>query len=130
MIPDAPLPPWLRRFQQGWTYQAVLLPLFMGFGSSLVLNGCLGRGVQNIDVVCLWGAINASIAAFLTAIFSGHSPGSASFTPAGEPNKVVADVVKVQQAVAATPTPEIKMAAQSVETVTAQQASVVKEAVK
>ncbi len=124
-IPDAPLPPWLRRFQLTYWYQAVLLPVVMGFGSALVLNGCLANGVQNITTVCVWTAVNATIAAMLTAIFSGHSPGSASFKPDGEPNKVVADVVKVQQAAASIPTPDMKMAVRSVEVVAAQQASIV-----
>jgi hypothetical protein len=82
-IPDAPLPPWLRRVQQTYLAQVVVLPILMGFGSSMLISGCIADGIDHITRACVMGSINSTLAAFLTAVFSGHSPGSASFNKDG-----------------------------------------------
>jgi hypothetical protein len=125
---DVPLPPWMRRIQQSFYWQFIVLPVLVGFG--VALTPCIGKGIQNIEAVCAWGAVNTCITSLITQFVSGHSIGSASFKPTGEPNKVVENVIEVQKAVAATPTPEIKMAAQSIALVAAEQAAVIKEAVR
>ena len=84
-IPDVPLPPWARQIQQTWTFQVLILPLVVGFGSAMLVSGCLKDGIQNITSVCVWGALNSTLVSFLTVIFSGHSPGSSDFKADGTP---------------------------------------------
>ena len=101
-IPDAPLPPWLRRIQQTYLAQVVVLPILTGFGSAILIGGCLANGIDHITRTCVMGAINSTMAAFLTAILSGHSPQSASFNPDGTKNLSV-EMLSTQVAANARP---------------------------
>jgi hypothetical protein len=93
-IPDAPLPPWARRIQQTWLFQVVALPIFLGFGSAIMVQGCLANGIEHIQRACLMGAINSTIISFVTVIVSGHSVASPAFHDDGSSNKAVAEVVE------------------------------------
>jgi hypothetical protein len=97
-IPDVPLPPWLRKIQQSWLWQFIGLPLSLGFGSAMLLDGCLANGIDHIQRACVMGAISTTVISFLTVVISGHSVNSASFYPNGKPNEMVAQVVAVGKA--------------------------------
>lgn len=92
-----PMPAWLRAWQQTWYWQMLLLPALTGFGGSLLLQGCLSKGVENIDHACLMAAMNATLLTFFTAWVKGHSVGSTSFAidgttiAAAAPMKELAD---------------------------------------
>lgn len=92
-MPDAPLPPWMRKIQQSYYWQYILLPVLVGFG--VAIAPCITKGIQNIEAVCLWGAVNTCVSSFIVQLVSGHSAGSASFNPDGTKNVQVA-VVKSQ----------------------------------
>ena len=74
-----------KKVQQTWTFQVLILPLVVGFGSAMLVSGCLKDGIQNITSVCVWGALNSTLVSFLTVIFSGHAPGSSDFKADGTP---------------------------------------------
>lgn len=80
-MPDLPLPPWARKIQQNPWWQYVAQPLIIGFIAALV--PCLAKGIQNIETVCVWGAVNTIPVAVVTMLTSGHSTGSASFNADG-----------------------------------------------
>lgn len=80
-----PLPPWLRNLQQSALWQDICLPILTGFGGALVLHGCFGKGIENIDRACVMLALNTLLLTWLTSIVKGHSVGSASFDAAGNP---------------------------------------------
>jgi hypothetical protein len=96
---NVPLPPWLRRWQQGWLYQAVLVPFVVGFGGFLLADGCLKDGIFSIQMPCLESAFSGFVISLITVFISGKSVGSAEFHADGTPNTTVANVVKVQEAV-------------------------------
>ena len=93
-----PLPPWLRKWQQGWLYQTVLVPFVVGFGGFLLADGCLKDGIFSIQTSCLESAFSGFVVSLITVFISGKSVGSAEFHPDGTPNTTVANVVKVQEA--------------------------------
>ena len=101
MMADMPLPPWLRKIQQSYYWQVLCLPLLVGFGGALLTNGCLARGIFDIDVACLKGAVSSYILMTIGIYISGHSPGSASFNADGTPNQTVAKVVATDAATVA-----------------------------
>src|SRR5262245_5405226 len=82
MMPEVPLPPLLRRFQQSWYWQSLLLPFLVGFGGSLLLQGCLGD-LGNLQQKCIWAAFNGYLISLITSWIKGHSLGSASFAADG-----------------------------------------------
>ena len=115
-MPTVPLPPWLRAWQQTWYWQILLMPALIGFGGSLVVNGCFANGLFAIGLPCVKLATSTWVLALLTSFIKGHSSGSASFNPNGTPNTTVNDVVTVQGAVdthsvAAEAVPKIAVAA-------------------
>ena len=73
----------------------------VGFGGALLTNGCLARGIFDIDVACLKGAVSSYILMTIGIYISGHSPGSASFNADGTPNQTVAKVVATDAATVA-----------------------------
>ena len=93
-----PLPPWLRKWQQTWYFQALLVPFVVGFGGFLIADGCLSDGIFSLHKACLESALNGWIISVITVFISGKSVGSPDFHPDGTPNTTVANVVKVQQA--------------------------------
>ena|ERR1019366_3858503 len=99
-IPDVPLPPWARKIQQMWLAQVFALPLLIGFGGSVLIQGCLAGGVDNIQRACVIGALSNTFVSFLTVILSGHSSGSASFHDDGSVNAVVAEVAAITKPMA------------------------------
>lgn len=108
-IPDVPLPPWARKIQQAWAFQVLFWPILLGFGSAVLIQGCLANGIENISRACLMGALNSTLVSFLTVIFSGHSPGSSDFKADGTPTaapvlKELDDNVLLVKAKAADPT--------------------------
>ncbi len=97
-MPTVPLPAWLRSWQQTWYWQILLLPAIVGFGGSLVVNGCLSNGLFAIQLPCVKLAASTWVLALLTSFIKGHASGSASFKPDGTPNQTVNDVVTIQGA--------------------------------
>ncbi len=79
----------MRRWQQSYLWQIILLPILTGFGGSLLAAGCLKDGIDHISRACVMGAVNTTIIAGVTVFLSGHSPGSASFNPDGTKNEAV-----------------------------------------
>lgn len=115
VIPDVPLPPLLRKWQQTWLWQVLGLPLVVGFGSAMLVSGCLKDGIQNITTVCVWGALNSTLVSFLTVVFSGHPPGSSDFKSDGTPTaapvlKQLDDNVLLVKEKATDPTSSISLA--------------------
>lgn len=100
-IPDMPLPPLLRRWQQTWMWQVIGLPISVGFLTSTVTNGCLSHGIFAMDMECLKNSISATIVAFIAVLISGHSPNSPSFHDDGTPNKAVEQVAEITKPMAA-----------------------------
>lgn len=103
MNTTVPMPAWLRKIQQGWAYQAVILPAVIGFGGSLMLQGCLIDGIDNISRKCAMAALNGFLISLFTSFLKGHSPGSASFASNGDPipaavqiKEMADNVVKIQ----------------------------------
>ena len=82
-MPDVPMPAWLRSWQQSWTYQAVVLPTVIGFGGSLMLQGCLANGLENLQRACVVAAVDGFVISLITSFLKGHSPGSAQFASNG-----------------------------------------------
>jgi hypothetical protein len=82
-IPDVPLPPILRRAQQSWLWQVIGLPVSVGFGSAILVQGCLAHGFENLQRACVMAALDGTLVSFLTVVISGHSPGSPSFKSDG-----------------------------------------------
>jgi hypothetical protein len=107
-MPTVPLPPWLRRWQQWWLYQNAIMPIAVGFVSSLVLQGCL-KDLFHIEFDCVHTAVNACGSSLLTAWVKGHSAGSSDFKTDGTPIpaapelKQLADKAIVLQAKATDP---------------------------
>ena len=93
-----PLPAWMRRIQQTYAYQALLVPFVVGFGGFLIADGCLTGGIFNMQRACLESALNGWIISVITVFISGKSVGSPDFHPDGTPNTTVANVVAVQTA--------------------------------
>jgi hypothetical protein len=93
-----PLPAWLRRWQQGWFYQAALVPFVVGFGGFLLADGCLKDGIFSIQMPCLESAFSGFVVSLITVFVTGKSVGSPDFHPDGTANTTVANVVAVQQA--------------------------------
>ena len=79
-----PLPPWLRRIQQSWYWGRFALPVLVGFIGSLTLQGCMAD-IFAISVVCVKGAVNATVLTLLTSWVKGHSEGSSDFKSDGTP---------------------------------------------
>jgi hypothetical protein len=94
---DTPLPPAVRRVQQSWYWQALGLPLSLGFGSAILVQGCLANGIDHISRACVMSALSGALISFLTVLVSGHPPGSSDFHSDGTPNKTVQDVVVAQK---------------------------------
>lgn len=93
-----PLPPVLRRIQQSWLYQALLVPFVVGFGGFLLADGCLSGGVFSVSPACLKTAFSAWVVSAITVFVSGKSVGTPEFKADGTPNKTVENIVTVQQA--------------------------------
>lgn len=106
MNTTVPMPAWLRKIQQSWMYQVVILPTVIGFGGALLLQGCLAD-LANIQRACVMTALNGFIIAVLTSFLKGHAPGSTNFAsdgstiPAAEKLKELTDNVITIQAKAA-----------------------------
>ena len=79
-----PLPPWLRRWQQTWYWQNAALPITVGFLGSLYQQGCMSD-IFAISMVCVKGAVNATVLTLLTSWVKGHSAGSSDFRSDGTP---------------------------------------------
>lgn len=82
---DISLPPWMRRIQQTWYWQKFLQPMGVGFATAVVLQGCLGHGIEHIEMPCMVGAGNSMITALITKWTAGHSQGSTAFASDGTP---------------------------------------------
>jgi hypothetical protein len=125
MSSTVPLPPYLRRLQQSWWWQAFLLPVTVGFLGSITLQGCLSD-IFSISMICVKGAVNATILTLLTSWVKGHSAGSSDFKSDGTtldaaPKlKQLADAAIVMQAKATDPTSPVTQAeaTQAAQTVT------------
>jgi hypothetical protein len=120
-----PLPPWLRRIQQSWYWQNLIMPIGVGFLGTLTLQGCL-TDVFNVSMVCVKGAVNGVILTLITSFVKGHSAGSSDFKSDGTtldaaPKlKQLADAAIVMQAKATDPTSPVTQAeaTQAAQTVT------------
>ena len=83
MDTTVPMPAWLRAWQQSWVYQAVVLPTVIGFGGSLMLQGCLANGLENLQRACVVAALDGFFISLITSFLKGHSPGSPQFASNG-----------------------------------------------
>ena len=111
-----PMPPWMRRVQQSFYWQNIFLPTAVGFGGSLIIQGCLGQ-LDNIQKSCVVAAFHSTVLTWITAWVKGHSTGSTSFAADGTdiaaaPKlKELADNVIAIKAQAADPTiPQVTQA--------------------
>ena len=95
---NIPLPPWLRRWQQTWYYQALLVPFIVGYGGFLIAGGCLSNGLFAMHKECLESAFSGFAVSLVTVFITGKSVGSPSFNTDGTSNTTVANVVTVQKA--------------------------------
>jgi hypothetical protein len=103
-VGTVPLPAWLRRWQQSFTYQVVLVPFIVGFGGFLLADGCLKDGIFAISKTCVESAFSGYVVSMITVFVSGKSVGSAEFKPDGTTNATVANVVAIQAKATAEPT--------------------------
>ena len=90
------LPPWIRRIQQGYVYQLLLVPFIVGFGGFLLADGCLKDGIFAISKTCVESAFSGYVVSMITVFVSGKSVGSPEFHSDGTPNQTVANVVSAQ----------------------------------
>jgi hypothetical protein len=106
---DIPMPPWMRVIQQSYIWQFVCLPILLGFGSAILVGGCLSHGIDNIERECIMGAVSTTIVSLLTVIISGHSTNSASFHTDGTPNKLVEQVAEMTKPLTPPEVAEVKV---------------------
>lgn len=86
------LPPWARRLQQAWWFHFVVAALIM---AGTTMFTCFGQA-NEFTVACFKNGLIAG-AVYLFGMLQ-HSPGSASFTPSGEVNQPVKQVIEMQAA--------------------------------
>lgn len=103
-----PLPPWLRKLQQQWWFQFLILPALIAATPGFVR--CAGDNFANLSLTCFTESgkqIVYTIGVYLIAAFS-HSSGSASFNTDGTVNKQVQEIIaadKSHEPVAVVPVP-------------------------